>query len=96
MPEILIVMALLFAAYVFMPSTWFAKFAIKPAAALIAVAPSTASPALIPEDSTLKRHFITQLRSEIEQEMAPRPTDSTLQRHYEAQVAAKLAGRLSA
>lgn len=44
----------------------------------------------IPEDSTLKRHFLSNLKSKIESEMPPRPTDSTLKRHYDTQVQAKL------
>ncbi|MDT4288920.1 hypothetical protein RO575_05080 [Methylomonas sp. MO1] len=48
----------------------------------------------LPEDSVLKRHFLTQLQSEIEATLFPRPTDSMLQRHYDALVAAKLENRL--
>lgn len=49
----------------------------------------------VPEDAVLRRHFITQLRSEIEAGLAPRPADSILQRHHETLVAAKLAQRLT-
>ncbi|WP_031435178.1 hypothetical protein [Methylomarinum vadi] len=48
----------------------------------------------IPEDSTLRRHFLTQLRAEVEAEFAPRPTDSTLKRHHDALIAAELEKRL--
>ncbi|MBD9354767.1 hypothetical protein [Methylomonas albis] len=48
----------------------------------------------LPEDSILKRHFLTQLQSEIEATLFPRPTDSMLQRHYDALVAAKIENRL--
>lgn len=44
----------------------------------------------IPEDSTLRRHFMTQLRAEIENKHAPRPTDSTLKRHHDAMIAAEI------
>lgn len=44
----------------------------------------------IPEDSTLKRHFVSILKAEIESELPPRPTDSTLKRHYDAKVQAEL------
>jgi len=45
---------------------------------------------IIPEDSTLKRHFLTQVQSEIETLLFPRPTDSTLRRHYDALVKAQM------
>jgi len=56
--------------------------------------PSNASPLRVPEDSMLKRHFLTQLRSEIEAALFPRPTDSVLQRHYDTLVAVELKNRL--
>ncbi|MGD7034772.1 hypothetical protein [Methylotuvimicrobium buryatense] len=48
----------------------------------------------IPEDSVLQRHFISQLRSEIETEVYPRPTEATLQRHYDQLIEAELASHL--
>ena len=48
----------------------------------------------IPQDSILKRHFISQLRAEIEASMAARPSDSVLRRHYESLVGAELEKRL--
>jgi len=44
----------------------------------------------IPEDSMLKRHFLTQLREKIEEKLPPRPTDFNLLRHYKAMIQAKL------
>ena len=44
----------------------------------------------IPEDSALKRHFISNLKTEIEAGMSARPTDSALSRHYDAIVAAEM------
>ena len=44
----------------------------------------------IPEDSTLKRHFLSALKVKVEVNMGPRPTDSTLRRHYDAAVQAEL------
>lgn len=49
----------------------------------------------IPEESTLRRHFMTQLLAEIESEMYPRPTDSILKRHYDNFILAKIADRLA-
>ena len=50
----------------------------------------------VPEDSTLKPHFLTYLQSEIESALLPRPTDSILQRHYDALVSAEVENRLAA
>ena len=47
-------------------------------------------PLQVPEDSTLKRHFLIQLRAEIEARMPPAPTDASLRRHYDATVDAEL------
>jgi hypothetical protein len=49
-----------------------------------------------PEDHVLKRHFLTQLRAEVEARFLPRPTDSTLSRHYESLIQAEVAARLQA
>lgn len=48
----------------------------------------------IPEDSVLRRHFISHLRSEIAATLAPRPTDSTLRRHHDAMLDVTLQQRL--
>lgn len=44
----------------------------------------------IPEDSTLRRHFLAQVQAEIESGLFPRPTDSSLIRHYDSLVKAKV------
>ncbi len=49
----------------------------------------------LPEESTLRRHFLTQLMAEIESEMSPRPTEATLKRHYDSLILAKIADRLA-
>ncbi|CCE23005.1 hypothetical protein [Methylotuvimicrobium alcaliphilum] len=48
----------------------------------------------IPEDSVLRRHWLTQLRTEIETSLFPRPTEATLQRHYDQLIEAELASHL--
>lgn len=48
----------------------------------------------LPEDSVLKRHFISQLRAEILAGMPPRPSDSVLRRHYDGALNAALEKRL--
>jgi hypothetical protein len=45
---------------------------------------------IVPEDSMLKRHFLTQLRACIESSKAARPTDSALRRHYDAMINAEI------
>jgi hypothetical protein len=44
----------------------------------------------IPEDSTLKRHFLTNLRAQIESEFHSRPTDVVLKRHYDSFIDSKI------
>ena len=61
----------------------------------IAESSAASSKLKIPEDSMLRRHFMTQLQSEIESALLPRPTDSVLQRHYDTLVAAELNNRLA-
>jgi hypothetical protein len=56
---------------------------------------STSEPLKVPEDSVLRRHFLTNLQSEIESALFPRPTDSVLQRHYDSLVTAELENRLA-
>ena len=48
----------------------------------------------IPQDSTLRRHFITQLLAELESGLPSRPTDSTLRRHYDAMLDVEVENRL--
>jgi hypothetical protein len=38
----------------------------------------------IPEDSTLRRHYLTHLYTQIAATLSPRPTDSVLRRHYDS------------
>ncbi|QWF71010.1 hypothetical protein KEF85_00470 [Methylomonas paludis] len=96
MPEILVIMALLFAAYVFVPSAWFSKFTGKAPSVLATIGENPGKSGVLPEDSALKRHFITQLRSEVLLGLPPRPTDFSLQRHYDTLVEAEVSRRLSA
>jgi len=50
----------------------------------------------MPQDSVLRRHFISQLKYQIEAELPPIPSDSVLRRHHEALLNAELTKRLSA
>lgn len=49
----------------------------------------------VPEDSVLKRHFINQLRTEIERGLSPTPSDSVLRRHHDSLVSFELERRLA-
>lgn len=61
-----------------------------PAPEAAPVADVTTSKLQVPEDATLKRHFLSELTAEIEASMPEKPTDSSLKRHYDAAVQAKL------
>lgn len=96
MVEILLLMAALFVAYLFVPATWVAKIASQVKQEAASSINSADTLVVVPEDSVLRRHYITQLRSEIEVDLFPRPTDFTLQRHYDTLVSAELESRLRA
>lgn len=49
----------------------------------------------IPEDSMLRRHFLTQLRAVVEAEVLPESLDPSLSHYYEASVAAEFQKRLA-
>jgi len=51
---------------------------------------------IIPEDSALRRHFLSNLQAEIESELSPRPTCSMLKRHHDALVSVEMEKRLLA
>jgi hypothetical protein len=44
----------------------------------------------IPQDSVLRRHYLSHLRYMIETVTSPRPVDSVLRRHYEQLIASEL------
>ena len=102
MSEVLFFMLMLYLAYLFVPQSWLSSIF---SSAQTSVVPQNAGAktteaaqkktAVLPEDSVLKRHFLTHLRAEIEAELFPRPSDSILQRHYDAMVAAELEKRLA-
>ena len=64
------------------------KVAVTAASSPVAVAISRADD--LPQDSTLRRHFITQLRAMSVALKPARPTDSTLSRHYDALINAEV------
>lgn len=88
----------LVAAYIYLPSArqFFLKLSQSATCGTDKSSATTVNKLKLPEDSTLRRHFLTQLQSEIESALSPRPTDSILQRHYDALVTAELENRLAA
>lgn len=96
MNEVLLVMFALFVAYLYLPTAWLSG--LRPAKPMLSRANHPHCPEnkfYIPEDAVLRRHFMSQLRLEIEAALHPRPTDSILQRHYDALVTVKLEQRLA-
>jgi len=49
---------------------------------------------VVPEDSALKRHFLSNLQAEVESELSPRPTCSMLKRHHDSLVSVEIEKRL--
>ena len=49
----------------------------------------------IPEDSTLKRHYLTQIKAQAMANLPPCPTDSTLRRHYQLLLDSEIAKLLA-
>lgn len=50
--------------------------------------------ACVPQDSSLKRHFLSKVMADVETALAPKPTDSALKRHYCTHLKAEVEGRL--
>lgn len=58
------------------------------------VAPTIkAEQSFVPEDSVLKRHFLSLLRQQVESKLPERPSDSVLKRHFDSLVDAELTRR---
>lgn len=66
--------------------------ATKATAIVQVVVSGTAS---MPEDSVLKRHFIHQIKTEIQAGMSPRPSDSVLKRHHDSHILYELEKRIA-
>ncbi len=72
-----------------------AQVSKKTPAAAKAVVSESKRGCIVPEDSMLRRHFLTNLRATIEKNKAQRPTDSALRRHYDAMINAEIENYLS-
>ncbi len=76
----------------------------KKSSPIIVTTASVESPALvitttistIPEDSTLRRHYITQMKANIASKLPPKPEDSTLRRHYQQHLHSQIKASLAA
>lgn len=67
-----------------------ADIPVPPVATAPAIEPTSPSDRLnLPEESTLRRHFIQQLLTRVE-EVFPRPAESTLRRHYDQWLASEV------
>ena len=67
-----------------------ADIPVPPVATAPAIEPTSPSAQFnLPEESTLRRHFIQQLLARVE-EVFPRPTESTLRRHYDQWLASEV------
>jgi hypothetical protein len=62
----------------------------KPAVQKTVIAPNPAKCNAIPEDVTLKRHFMATIKAQVENSLPPCPSDSALKRHHAAQVQAEI------
>jgi hypothetical protein len=80
---------------VFAIAAWGGLFTVFKSFQKAEAAKQSAAKLKLPEDSVLRRHFLTHLKSEVESALFPRPTDSVLRRHYDALVAAELENRLA-
>jgi len=58
--------------------------------ATVSTAEDTLDRPLLPQDSVLKRHYLTHVCAMIESLAPPRPTDSVLCRHYDSVIAAEI------
>jgi hypothetical protein len=88
MNELIILLALGFFSYLFFPK-------VLSKSAQSQSNPAELSPKLfIPQDSTLRRHFLTQLRADIENDLMPAKVEPDVREYYEASVAAEFQKRL--
>lgn len=60
--------------------------------ATVPFSPLTETPEKIPEDSALRRHYLSSRQAEKEALAHPYPTDSTLRRHYQSMLTTTLKG----
>ncbi len=96
MNELIVFLMLVFGAYIFMSNDATAQIVSDNLEKNDFAIPAEVKPKLVvPEDSMLRRHFLTHLRSQIEAEIMPHPIDPNLRHYYDASVAAEIQKRLA-
>lgn len=68
--------------------------AVEVAKPVVVAESKPAQKSAIPEDSALRRHYLSQLSADVAASLPAKPTDSSLKRHYEQLLEAKLADAL--
>ncbi len=96
MNELIVFLMLVFGAYIFMSNDATAQIVSDNLEKNDFAIPAEVKPKLVvPEDSMLRRHFLTHLRSQIEAEIMPHSIDPNLRHYYDASVAAEIQKRLA-
>jgi len=96
MNELIVFLMLVFGAYIFMSNGATAQIISDNLEKNDFATPAEVKPkVVVPEDSILRRHFLTHLRTEIEAEIMPRQIDPNLRHYYDASVAAEIQKRLA-
>jgi hypothetical protein len=96
MYELIVFLTLVLAAYIFMSDGVMSRIDSNHQEEIDFASPAELKPkVIVPEDSMLRRHFLTHLRSEIEAEIMPHPIDPNLRHYYDASVAAEIQKRLA-
>jgi len=96
MNELIVFLTLVFVAYIFMSDGIMPRIVSNNLEKNDFATPAGVKPkVVVPEDSMLRRHFLTHLRTEIEAEIMPRPIDQNLRHYYDASVAAEIQKRLA-
>jgi len=96
MNELIMFLTLVFIAYIFLSDGVMSRIVSNNLQKNDFATPSEVKPkVVVPEDSMLRRHFLTHFRTEIEAEIMPHPIDPNLRHYYDASVAAEIQKRLA-
>ncbi|MFA5924020.1 MAG: hypothetical protein WC856_22470 [Methylococcaceae bacterium] len=96
MNELIVFLTLVFVAYIFMSSGVMSRMVSNKLEKNGIATPSEVKPKIVvPEDSVLRRHFLTHLRTEVEAEIILHSIDPNLRHYYDASVAAEIQKRLA-
>jgi hypothetical protein len=96
MIELILFLTLVFVAYIFMSDGVLSRIVSNNIEKNDFATPAEVKPkVVVPEDSMLRRHFLTHLRTEVETEIMPHPIDPNLRHYYDASVATEIQKRLA-